>query len=101
MLPGTLDRAGQALLSAHDEDGRLSSSNHSLVGLVGKLVIATRGADGAGEVKLRIRGGTEHFLARSREPIAAGTTVMVLTELGPRTVEVLPWDDPFENVPNP
>ncbi|MCW2544194.1 MAG: hypothetical protein JWM40_1746 [Frankiales bacterium] len=79
----------------------MSASSHSPVGLVGKLVIATRGADGAGEVKLHIRGSTEHFLARSREPLAAGTSVMVLSELGPRTVEVLPWDDPFEGVQIP
>ena len=50
---------------------------------------------------LGIRGGTETFIARSREPIPVGATVVVLASLGPLKVEVLPWDDPFDSLAKP
>jgi hypothetical protein len=76
----------------------VSGSDVSPIGLAGRLVIATRGQDGPGEVELRIRGGTETFLARSAEPLPRGQAVIVLSTLGPRTVIVAPWADPVESL---
>ena len=44
------------------------------------------------------RGGTETFIARSAEPLDKGQPVIVVQTLGPRTVIVLPWADPVENL---
>jgi membrane protein implicated in regulation of membrane protease activity len=68
----------------------------SPVGLAGRIVTATNGTEGAGEVELRIRGGTETFIARSADPLPKGTPVIVLSTLGPRTVVVSPWADPVD-----
>ena len=68
----------------------------SLIGSIGVLVIATRGQAGPGEVLLKIRGGTEAYIAWSAEPIARGRTVLVLESRGHRTVDVSEWDDPFD-----
>lgn len=76
----------------------MSGSDKSPIGLAGRLVAATRGADGPGEVELRIRGGTEVFLARSAEPLPRGQAVIVVSTLGPRTVIVAPWADPVESL---
>lgn len=76
----------------------MSAANHSPIGLAGRLVTATRGPDGPGEVELRIRGGTEVFIARSAEPLPRGQAVLVLSTLGPRTVVVAPWADPIESL---
>jgi hypothetical protein len=75
----------------------VSGAEISPVGLVGRIVTASRGESGPGEVEIRIRGGTEIFIARSTEPIPVGNSVIVLADLGHRTVEVLPWADPFES----
>ena len=61
---------------------------HSLIGATGVLIVATRGADGPGEVSLRIGGATESYLARSAEALARGTEVVVVDTRGARTVEV-------------
>lgn len=78
----------------------MSGAGSSPIGLVGRIVTASRGEAGPGEVELRIRGGTEIFIARSSETISVGASVIVLSNLGPRTVEVLPWDDPFDGILN-
>ena len=62
-----------------------------IVGSTGVIIVATRGAAGAGEVLLRIGGGSQTFLARSDEPIAKGATVLVIGDLGARTVAVIPF----------
>ena len=62
-----------------------------IVGSTGVIVVATRGAAGAGEVLLRIGGGSQTFLARSDEPIDKGATVLVIGDLGARTVAVIPF----------
>jgi hypothetical protein len=64
-----------------------------MVGYVGVLTVASRGAAGPGEVKLRIRGGTEHFLAISDEPLPVGTQVLLVESRGNRTFTVVPWDE--------
>jgi len=71
------------------------SADSSPLGLIGVLLIGTRGKAGPGEVLLKIRGGSEVFLAFSDEPLAKGTTVLVVESRGTRTVDVTPWTDPF------
>ncbi len=63
--------------------------NESAVGSIGQLTVGTRGAGGPGEVLLRIRGGSETFLAWSEDPIAKGSTVMVIEDRGARVVGVI------------
>jgi hypothetical protein len=74
----------------------VSSADDSPVGLAGRIVTATRGTEGAGEVELRIRGGVEIFSARSADPLPKGTPVIVLSTLGPRSVVVSQWADPVD-----
>ncbi|TNC24581.1 NfeD family protein [Amycolatopsis alkalitolerans] len=69
------------------------NGDSSVVGRVGELVHATRGPDGPGEVRVRIRGGTEIYLAWSEEPLPPGTAVLVVGSRGARTVDVVPWSD--------
>ena len=64
-------------------------------GRVGVLLTGTRGADGPGEVLIRIRGGTETYLAFSESPIARGESVLVVESRGLRAVDVVAWVDPF------
>jgi membrane protein implicated in regulation of membrane protease activity len=63
----------------------------SVIGCVGALLVATRGADGAGEVLLTVRGSTEAYLAWSPQPLAKGTEVLVVGVRGARAVLVEPW----------
>jgi hypothetical protein len=67
--------------------------------MIGILVIATRGAAGPGEVQVRIRGGSEKFLAWSDAPLPKGTTVLITDYRGARTVDVMKWDDPLGEAP--
>lgn len=62
------------------------------IGCVGELILATRGARGPGEVLVRVRGGTEAFIAWSEEPLAKGTSVLVIDFRGARAVDVMKWD---------
>ena len=70
----------------------------SAIGCIGVLTIATRGSAGPGEVLVKIRGGTEAFIAWSPEPLPKGATVLVIEERGKRTVDVSAWDDPFDSL---
>ncbi|MFI6938090.1 hypothetical protein ACIBI4_02350 [Streptomyces sp. NPDC050418] len=61
-----------------------------MVGLVGR-VTGTVGPGLVGEVMVRIRGGSEHFLAypaAAKERLDPGTVVMVVEYHAPRTVYV-------------
>ncbi|MBN9097632.1 MULTISPECIES: hypothetical protein [unclassified Pseudonocardia] len=69
-------------------------SDDSVVGRVGLVTHATRGPDGAGEVKVSIRGGSEIFLAWSDEPLPKGATVLVVASRGARALDVVPWTAP-------
>jgi hypothetical protein len=71
------------------------STDDSPVGRVGTLLVGTRGAGGPGEVLIKIRGGSEAFLAFSDEPLPKGATVLVVESRGARAVDVTPWTDPF------
>lgn len=64
------------------------------VGSVGVLTVGTRGDAGPGEVLIKIRGGSETFLAWSEEPLPKDATVLVIQSRGSRAVDVIPWSDP-------
>ena len=76
------------------------AGDESLIGSIGVLLIATRGAAGPGEVLVKIRGGTEAFIAWSSEPLPRGATVLVINNRGTRTVDVSPWTDPLNPFPD-
>jgi hypothetical protein len=67
---------------------------------VGVLTVATRGAKGPGEVWVKVRGGSEHFIAWSETPLPRGTTVLVTDSRGTRAVDVMKWDDPLGDAPS-
>lgn len=71
------------------------STDDSPVGRVGTLLVGTRGDKGPGEVLIKIRGGSEAFLAFSDEPLPKGSTVLIIESRGARAVDVTPWTDPF------
>ncbi|WP_024805212.1 hypothetical protein [Nocardia sp. BMG51109] len=60
-------------------------------GSTGTLTSPIRGAGMLGEVLVAIRGGTEIYIARAAEPLAAGTTVLVVQVNPGRIVDVVPW----------
>lgn len=69
----------------------------SALGSIGVLTIGTRGTAGPGEALLKVRGGTEAYIAWSERPLPRGSQVLAVTALGPRTVEVVPWpEDPLD-----
>jgi len=68
----------------------------SLIGSIGVLTVATRGQAGPGEVLVKIRGGSECYIAWSPTPIPRGATVLVIETRGTRTVDVSEWTDPLD-----
>jgi hypothetical protein len=70
--------------------------DEALIGCIGKIIIATRGEAGPGEVMVRVRGGSEALIAWSSEPLPKGATVLVIESRGHRMVDVSPWADPLE-----
>jgi hypothetical protein len=68
----------------------------SPIGCIGVVIVATRGQAGPGEVLVKIRGGSEAFIAWSPEPLPKGTSVLVIEERGLRTVDVSAWNDPLD-----
>ena len=73
-------------------------ANVSAIGCEGVITVATRGDAGPGEVLVKIRGGSEAFIAWSPEPLAKGTTVLVIDERGSRNVDVSPWTNPLDQI---
>jgi len=71
-------------------------ANVPVIGCIGVITIATRGEAGPGEVQVKIRGGSEAFIAWSPEPLPKGTTVLVIDERGERAVDVSEWTDPLD-----
>ena len=71
----------------------------SLVGSIGVVIVATRGQAGPGEVLVKIRGGSEVYIAWSLAPIPRGATVLVIESRGHRTVDVSEWTDPVDPFP--
>jgi hypothetical protein len=62
-------------------------------GRTGVLTVGTRGSAGPGEVLVKIRGGSETYVAWSDEPLPRGSTVLVVESRGTRTVGVVAWFD--------
>ncbi|MET9212361.1 MULTISPECIES: hypothetical protein [unclassified Nocardia] len=60
-------------------------------GLTGTLTSPIRAAGALGEVLVAIRGGTETYLARADEPLAAGATVLIVAVHPGRLVDVVAW----------
>jgi len=73
--------------------------DESSVGRVGVLTVATRGSAGPGEVLIKIRGGSEAFLAWSEKPLSRGATVLVIESRGARAVDVIEWEDVLGDSP--
>ena len=73
--------------------------DESSIGRVGVLIVGTRGGDGPGEVLVKIRGGTEAFLAWSETPLPRGATVLVVESRGARAVDVIEWEDVLGDSP--
>jgi hypothetical protein len=63
--------------------------DESAVGCTGTVVVATRGEAGPGEVLIKLRGGTEAYLAWSERPLARGTEVLVYNARGERALDVM------------
>lgn len=73
---------------------------NEVIGCIGVLAVATRGAAGPGEVMVKIRGGSEAYIAWSPDPLPKGTTVLVIESRGSRAVDVSQWSDPTEPFPS-
>jgi hypothetical protein len=71
------------------ERARMSDSDDSPAGKVGFVTVAIPGPGRAGEVRVAIRGGTEHFIAYAEQPIARGSEVIVIADRGARAVDVI------------
>lgn len=67
----------------------------SCVGRIGLLIVGTRGPSGPGEVLVKIRGGSETFLAWSEDPLPKDTAVLIIDSRGARAVDVIKWDTPL------
>ncbi|MFI1430478.1 hypothetical protein [Streptomyces lydicus] len=72
------------------------AQDDAVIGSTGVLLIGTRGAAGPGEVLVRVRGGSETFLAWSADPLPVGATVLVIDSRGQRQVDVMEWADPLD-----
>lgn len=70
--------------------------DEAVIGCTGELLIGTRGSAGPGEILVRIRGGSETFLAWSEDPLPKGARVLVVESRGARQVEVIEWADPLD-----
>ncbi|MGP9022383.1 hypothetical protein ACT1U9_28770 [Streptomyces sp. BR1] len=70
----------------------------AVIGCVGEVIVGTRGPAGPGEVLVRVRGGSETFLAWSEEPLPRGAKVLVVESRGIRQVDVIEWADPLQEL---
>lgn len=72
--------------------------DESCIGCVGILTVGTRGPVGPGEALVKIRGGAETYLAWSDTPLPKGATVLIIESRGARTVDVIAWDAPLDQI---
>jgi hypothetical protein len=72
------------------------AQDEAVIGRVGVLTVGTRGTAGPGEVLVKVRGGSETFLAWSDEPLSPGAAVLVIESRGTRQVDVIEWTDPLD-----
>jgi hypothetical protein len=68
-------------------------TDQGAIGAVGRVLVATRGRNGSGEVMLTIGGVRECYIADSDGPIERGETVMVIDVAPHRHVTVVPWTE--------
>jgi len=61
-----------------------------VVGRVAHVSVLIPGGPRAGEVVVRIRGGSEAYIAYSDQRIDVGAEVVVIADLGARSVSVTP-----------
>ena len=74
-------------------------ADSSAIGSVGVLTVGTRGERGPGEVRIKIRGGSETFIAWSEQPLPQGATVLVIEARGRRALDVMEWaGDPLDEL---
>jgi hypothetical protein len=73
--------------------------DEACIGSVGILSVGTRGENGPGEVRIKIRGGSETFIAWSETPLPRGATVLVIESRGARAVDVIEWEDSLGDIP--
>jgi hypothetical protein len=76
------------------------AGDSSAIGSVGVLTVGTRGEGGPGEVLIKIRGGSETYIAWSEKPLPKGATVLVVDARSGRTVDVMVWADPLDGLSN-
>jgi hypothetical protein len=69
-----------------------------VTGKVGRVIVRVRGSEGPGEVLVRVRGGSEAFIAYADTEIERDTDVLVVASRGERSVDVVPWPWPQELV---
>jgi hypothetical protein len=75
------------------------TEDSSAIGSVGILTVGTRGERGPGEVRIKIRGGSETFIAWSEKPLPKGAAVLVTEWRGKRAVDVMAWaSDPLDEL---
>ena len=73
--------------------------DEAVIGCTGKVLVGTRGSAGPGEILVRVRGGSETFLAWSEKPLPRGATVLIIESRGARAVDVIEWEDSLGDIP--
>ena len=68
-------------------------TDSAVIGAVGRVVVATRGRHGPGEVQLTVGGVRECYIASSDAPIERGESVLVVEVAPHRQITVVPWSD--------
>jgi hypothetical protein len=66
-------------------------ARQALVGRQGSVVIAVRGGNLPGEVRVVVEGIAHYYLAYAATAIPAGVDVLVINNRGARQVDVEPW----------
>jgi hypothetical protein len=94
--PRTGDRLEPSSLGLH-EGWRPVIRDEAPIGRVGVLILGTRGANGPGEVLVRVRGGRETYIAWSEQPLPKDANVLIIESRGARTVDVIEWMDAPDN----
>lgn len=62
------------------------------VGRVGHVVMRVRGGEVPGEVELTVDGVPEAYLAYAPEALAVGAPVLVVSDRGGRSLDVVSWE---------
>jgi membrane protein implicated in regulation of membrane protease activity len=66
-------------------------TSQSLIGRVGVVVIAVRGGNLPGEVRVVVDGIPHYYLAYAVKPLPTGTEVLVINTRGALQIDVEPW----------